>query len=223
MPLLHRTRLAWHCWQAREPLKSFYQALSPVLSKPVAEAPLMALDLEMTGLEPGCDQILSIGVVPINKGRLELSGARHKLVSIAGSVGQSATIHGIMDRHLEQGALAPEQLLPWLLRQSQGRILLMHHAPLDCAFLSRLCLQAYGTKLHLPVIDTLLLEKTRLQRQQEVLPSGSLRLGASRSRYHLPPYSAHNALTDALACGELFLAQSCDAAKEPVADFLSWV
>ena len=33
------------------------------------------------------------------------------------------------------------------------------------------------------------------------------RLGAARQRYGLPEYRAHDALTDALAAAELFLAQ----------------
>ncbi|PKM01882.1 MAG: DNA polymerase III subunit epsilon, partial [Gammaproteobacteria bacterium HGW-Gammaproteobacteria-12] len=35
----------------------------------------------------------------------------------------------------------------------------------------------------------------------------SIRLADSRLRYGLPLYSAHHALTDALACGELLQAQ----------------
>ncbi|MGL6010674.1 MAG: 3'-5' exonuclease, partial [Shewanella oncorhynchi] len=51
----------------------------------------------------------------------------------------------------------------------------------------------------------------------------SLRLGACRERYGLPIYTAHSALTDALACGELLLAQMAamgGAAKLTVADLL---
>jgi DNA polymerase-3 subunit epsilon len=35
----------------------------------------------------------------------------------------------------------------------------------------------------------------------------SIRLTDSRTRYHLPYYRQHNALTDALACAELLQAQ----------------
>ena len=38
-------------------------------------------------------------------------------------------------------------------------------------------------------------------------PPGSLRLNAARSQYGLPRYGAHNSLTDALACAELYLAE----------------
>ncbi|WP_454228235.1 hypothetical protein [Propioniciclava flava] len=37
--------------------------------------------------------------------------------------------------------------------------------------------------------------------------AGQLRLWAARERFGLPAYQAHDALTDALACAELYLAQ----------------
>jgi DNA polymerase-3 subunit epsilon len=40
------------------------------------------------------------------------------------------------------------------------------------------------------------------------IKSGDLRLAKARGRYNLPRYPAHNALTDAIAAGELFLAQA---------------
>ncbi|MEF1281994.1 3'-5' exonuclease, partial [Vibrio fortis] len=36
---------------------------------------------------------------------------------------------------------------------------------------------------------------------------GSVRLGQSRRRYHLPDYTPHHALTDAIATAELLQAQ----------------
>ena len=62
-------------------------------------APLLAIDLEMTGLDPSTDAIVSIGWVPIDQGAIDLGGASE--VGLAAdtsrSVGHSATIHGIRD------------------------------------------------------------------------------------------------------------------------------
>jgi len=52
-----------------------------------------------------------------------------------------------------------------------------------------------------------------------------LRLHALSERYNLPRYSAHNALSDALAAAELFLAQVSygdGKSKAPLRDFLAW-
>ncbi|ASJ96442.1 exonuclease domain-containing protein [Shewanella marisflavi] len=202
-----KSQLCWRALLAKDAtLKAYQQALLDTMDKPLNEAELLAIDLEMTGLNAHFDQILSIGLVPIRQGQLVLKEAQHKLVQIEGSVGQSATIHGILDNHLD-AALSPEQAMAWFLAETQGKVLVAHHAPLDLAFLQT-GIQAYlGEKTQLLAIDTLLLEKRRLLRQHEHLQEGSLRLGKSRARYGLPVYAAHNALIDALACGELLLAQ----------------
>jgi DNA polymerase-3 subunit epsilon len=83
-----------------------------------------------------------------------------------------------------------------------------HHAPMDLAFIQQHLQRVFGQRILLPYIDTLAIEKTRYLRQYGQLLEGCLRLGQSRGRYHLPVYSGHNALIDAIACAELFLAQA---------------
>ncbi|WP_425596972.1 exonuclease domain-containing protein [Shewanella algicola] len=188
------------------PLKNYLAAITPVLSQRFIDSPLMAIDLEMTGLDPLQDQVISIGIVPIVNGVIPLDKAQHLMIAISGSVGQSATVHGIVDNQLHK-ALSIEQAMQWFLAQTQGHILVAHHAPLDIQFIQQQLLRCFGHSIPLVFIDTLAIEKKRCLRQQDVLRQGSLRLGASRERYHLPVYSAHNALVDALSCGELLLAQ----------------
>lgn len=205
--LMLRAKLKWRILRCQHRLfKDYYQSLIPLLDLPLSEAPLMAMDLEMTGLDPVRDQILSIGLVPIEHGAIPLADAEQKLVQIRGSVGQSATIHGILDNDLVQ-AVSTETALEWFLSRTRGRILVAHHAPLDCRFLQQDMLTFYHQPVILPTIDTLLVERLRLLREHSVIKEGSLRLGACRERYGLPIYSAHCALTDALACAELLLAQ----------------
>lgn len=208
-----------------ELLKRYLQALESVLSLPLQGVPLLAIDLEMTGLEPTQDQILSIGVIPIVDGQLLLLEAEHKLLKIDGSVGDSAVIHGIMDNHLED-AISPEEAMLWLLEKSKGCVLVAHHAPLDARFIQHLMMKTLGASCALAVVDTLVLERKRLLRQHEMIQEGALRLGACRSRYNLPVYNAHNALVDALACGELLLAQSHAIGKPEtlnLSDMMVWV
>ena len=46
-----KMRLNWRALRCQHQLfKDYYQSLVPLLSMPVSEAPLMAMDLEMTGL-----------------------------------------------------------------------------------------------------------------------------------------------------------------------------
>lgn len=187
-------------------LKTHYQYLLTQLHQPIVNLNLLALDIEMTGLNHKKDEMVSIGVIPIINGQIKPKYAQYKLLKIQGSVGQSATIHGVHDRDLTE-ALATSEIIEWLLQQCQDKVLVAHHALLDIQFLEQALL-----KLGLPIqqlfaIDTLQLEKQRLNRKNQYIKNGELRLNACRERYHLPIYSAHNALTDALACAELLLAQ----------------
>ena len=90
-----------------------------------------------------------------------------------------------------------------------------HHARIERTFLDAACTRLYGGTLpNLKFADTLALEKRSLD------PAGERRFQAGRpapvggalERYGLPRYKAHNALTDALAAAELFLAQAGHAA-----------
>ena len=187
-------------------LNEYQHSLTQQFTRSIYDADLMAIDLEMTGLDPINDQIISIGLVPISKGTIPLVRAQHLMISIDGSVGQSAAVHGIVDHQL-QDALPIDAAMAWLLRQTQGHILVAHHAPMDMAFIQQSLQNVFGQRLLLPFIDTLMIEKTRYLRQHGQLVEGCVRLGQSRERYHLPVYAGHNALIDAIACAELFLAQ----------------
>ncbi|MBB1383317.1 exonuclease domain-containing protein [Shewanella frigidimarina] len=187
-------------------LNTYLEAITPALTKPFLDAPLMAIDLEMTGLDPIHDQVISIGLVPIINGVIPLDKAQHMMISISGSVGQSATVHGIVDNQLHM-ALTLAEAIDWFLSKTKGYILVAHHAPLDIQFIQQQLIRCFGQSIPLVFIDTLAIEKKRCLMQQPVLKEGSLRLNASRTRYRLPVYSAHNALIDALSCAELLLAQ----------------
>lgn len=206
----------------QEEIAEYYQALIPLITKPVADIPLMAFDLEMTGLDSQFDQILSIGLIPITAGVLEVAKAKHLLVKIVGSVGNSATIHGIVDQQLAQ-AVSAKQAMDWFLTQTKGHVLVAHHAPLDLCFLKAEMIRSYHQSLAFVVIDTMAIERKRLLRKHDVIKEGTLRLDACRQRYNLPVYAGHNASVDALACGELLLAQMASIAgneKLNLADLL---
>jgi DNA polymerase-3 subunit epsilon len=165
----------------------------------------LAVDLETTGLDPAHDRIVSIGYVPIQRLHVHVAGAAHLYVCIDGSVDQSATIHHIRDADLRRG-LPEVEALSRLLGVLRNRVLLVHHAPMDLGFLSAACQRHFGMPLLVQVVDTLDLARRRRTRGENEIREGELRLNALRSDYRLPRYGAHDALTDALATAELFLA-----------------
>ena len=194
----------WHC--NHQLLIDYYNALTPLLELPIKQVRLFALDLEMTGLNPRHDEIVSIGLIPIIDGKIVLNRGQHKLIKISGSVGQSAVIHGVTDHALNQ-AIALDEAINWLLKETLGGILIAHHASLDLSFIQRALYQQTKQNKRLFAIDTMYIEQRRLTHKQQIIKQGDLRLNNCRQRYNLPHYDAHNALVDALSCAELLLAQ----------------
>ncbi|MDT8450436.1 MAG: 3'-5' exonuclease [Wenzhouxiangellaceae bacterium] len=179
----------------------------PPPSTPIKSAPLLAIDLEMTGLEPARDAILSIGWVPIRDGRIDLAGAREVRLARGGGewVGQSATIHGIRDCDRE-GGVAVVEALEMLLEAAAGRVAVFHHAPLDTAFLERALRRACGVGWLVPWIDTLDWFRRRQRRRgHDDTAAAATRLSAVRDHYGLAPRAAHGALDDALSCAEVVM------------------
>ncbi len=194
--------------KARGPLADYYAASPiPADQTPSSGLRLLAIDLETTGLDAGSDVVLSAGFVPVDGDMLVLSGARHLVLKTDREVGQSAVFHGLTDDMVAQG-LPREEALADTLAALSGRILLAHFAHIEVSFISRACEEFFGAPFVTPVIDTLQLHDRLINRGFDDEAKGNaLRLWTARQRYGLPRYGAHEALTDAVACAELYLAQ----------------
>lgn len=196
----------WHAHRIHDnPLAELLKSHLPAASTPFTEAEFVCLDIETTGLDANTAEILSVGWVLVRKARVEIGTSVSRLVRPPGEVGHSATVHGLTDTIVEEGADIAE-VLPEILEALEGRALVVHFAGLDKALLDRLCLQYYGAPLLVPVVDTLALEQRRRHQRHHLEDKRSLRLSAVRSHYNLPRYSAHDALADAIATAELLLA-----------------
>lgn len=187
-------------------IQTFESFPVPTKATPVEACSLLVIDLELTGLDPKRDHIVSMGWVPVRAAGLRLADARHYLIKSPISVGQSATIHGLHDRDLAN-AHALEDVLAELLRSYAGYIFVAHNAAMDKAFLQAALKRCYGRAPRWQFLDTLAIERNRLNRRQLPIQAGSLRLNACLHRYKLPLVSSHNALEDAYSCALLLLAQ----------------
>jgi DNA polymerase-3 subunit epsilon len=191
--------------RVEEPLHSMMASGIPARSATFAETEFVALDIETTSLDAATADMLSVGWVVLRGGRVALKTARSWLVQPSGDVGKSASVHGLTDTVVGEG-LNWGVVLDKIVNSLRGRVLLVHHAGLDKALLDRMCLQRYGAKLLVPVVDTLELELRRQRRAHHVEENQSLRLGDLRDAYNLPRYGAHDALSDAIATAELLIA-----------------
>lgn len=191
------------------PLRDYLSAPFPEASTRVDEVPLLALDVETTGLDVDEDRVIAVGWVPVDGLAIDLSGAQRRILATRRDVGESAAVHGLTDDAVAAGEI-PIHVLTELLGALSGRVLLAHHASIEVGFLAAACRRVYGVDFVTSSVDTLALQRRVLTEGLGAHPDplpGSLRLWAARERYGLPPYRAHEPLTDALACAELYLAQ----------------
>jgi DNA polymerase-3 subunit epsilon len=214
-------------WRLRRqppgPLSDYLSVAFPSPSLDYRRVQYLAVDLETTGLDARRDQILSIGWVLLDGNRIDLASARHRLVRVQGDIpADSAVIHQITD-DLAATGLELAIALPELLHDLRGRVMIAHHARVEQTFLGAACQRLFGCGLLVRVIDTQAIARRMLERRQIAFKGSDLRLHALGERYNLPRYGAHNALSDALAAAELFLAQAAhrdNGRGMPLADFL---
>ena len=178
----------------------------PGAATPVEELAFLVCDAEMSGLDPVQDELLSIGWIAIDDAELRMDSTAEVLLASERGVGQSATIHRLRDCELRDG-LSLDVALRRFIAAAVGRVLVFHNTPLDMAFLNRAASRCWGLPLLLPSVDTLRIEERRLRHRDEALTEGCLRLPNCRTRYGLGAHRGHSALTDAIATGELLLAQ----------------
>lgn len=217
-----RARLA-----ARTPegaLRRYLSSPPPDPATPLDDLSLLAVDLETTGLDPLRDRVLSVGFVPVDGDRIALGGAGSLLVRPGdddeAGVGQSAVLHGLTDDVVAEGVPVAEAL-DAVFDALAGRVLLAHFAAIETGFLATLAERVHGVRPPLVAVDTLELQLRLLRGGIDMGfstdPSpGELRLWAARDRFGLPRYRAHDALVDALACAELYLAQTRELASRGV-------
>jgi len=189
------------------PLRDYLSTPLPGRREDARRVEYLAVDLETTGLSADRDEIVSIGMVTLSGNRIDLSTATHLLIRPQQAMPEaSAVIHRITDDRAQEG-MEMEVALRELLRQLRGRVLIAHHAPFEWRFLDRACQRCYGGRFLAVVVDTQAVARCWLERRGRSFRTRDLRLDALREWYSLPRYPAHNALSDAVAAAELFLAQ----------------
>lgn len=185
------------------------EAPAPGVRQEARSFPFLAVDLETTGLDPRSDGIVAFGWVAV-EGDLLLGSARHRIVREERSGGEE--IHRIVHDARASGH-GLEEVLDEFAEAACGRLLVAHHLPVETGFLAAATEAVWGVAVPFTGIDTLALER-RMGAGGLQEPSlagevaGAYRLSAVRARYGLGDHRLHDALSDAVAAGELFLAQT---------------
>ena len=82
----------------------------------------MVIDCEMSGLNPKKSQLLSVGWVMIEHGRIVNASAKHLLIHADKGTGESSKIHGLLDSSLA-GATSVAAVMMLLIKQMPGAVL----------------------------------------------------------------------------------------------------
>lgn len=173
---------------------------------PWSDLHFLAIDLELTSLDPMQADILSIGWVEGQASMIDLCSCYYKVIKSTSSLHQSPVIHGLLGEDVANGEPVKESLHT-LLEYATSHIWVFHNTDLDMAVLRKVY-----AKLALPLplivtLDTLRLALYQLYKQQNVLAPNAATLTSCRQRFNLPQAPAHNALDDAQATLELLFAQ----------------
>ena len=222
-------RFAQLAANSRDPrLQAYYRSGVPAADTPLDELPLLALDVETTGLDPQEHAIVSLGLMPFDLRRIRCAEARYWVVKPSSELSsESITFHHITHSDIRHAPVLG-QILDELLTAMAGRVMVVHYRNIERGFLDQALLRHLGEGLSFPLIDTMELE-ARLHPKRQPGWLGkllgrqptSIRLADSRLRYNLPLYQAHHALSDALATAELLQAQVAShySMDTPVGDF----
>lgn len=124
-------------------------------------------------------------------------------------------IHGVTDDNVARLGVDHAFVLEQLDEALRGHRLLAHFAQMETGFITQLYKDQRGVKkkwAQHEVVDTMEMERRHMERMGTYPRGEDLRLARVRERYNLPAYGNHNALTDAIACAELYLALTANTA-----------
>ena len=167
-------------------------------------ASFAVVDLEMTGLDPRTHEVLSVGVVPVDDGRIILGSSFYSTVRpLVAPNSQTVVIHGI--RPIDAATARPaDEVARELVEQLGERILVAHVADIERAFLTPWLRDAgYQPGLF---VDTDVLARLVISRRGGSLVETHVGLGDAAAHFGLPEHRRHHALGDALTTAQLFLA-----------------
>jgi len=172
---------------------------------PDEDQPLVAIDVETTGLDPNTAELLSIGAVPVVDRRILLSDRFEAMLRHEGPTHEgSVRIHRLRAVDLESGlppAEALERFLDWL----DGRPIIGYCVDFDRAALNRALRGSGLQRLDSAAYDVR--EMHRRRRKDHVEDPGHVfDLDAILADLGIPPLARHTAIGDAVATALAYLA-----------------
>lgn len=181
----------------------------------LGEARFVVLDVETTGLDVHKSELLSVGLVPVDLGGVDLGGLTEILVRREnnGFNRDNLVVHGITPTESASGIDSAEALTR-VLEHIGKSWLVAFHADFDRAILARAMRRHLGVKLTNPFLDMAWLLPALYTESTGGLQS----LDDWLQHFHISAPARHRASGDALVTGELLLMALAEARRKTIPD-----
>ena len=198
MSWLQQLSCAWQKTQLQRP------ELASMFTTPSAEQ-WVAIDCEMTGLNPKKHHLLSVAAIHINGNTIDTGNGMH-LVCRPPVMPDRDTIviHGLRTADVEHG-MSYDEMLALLLPFIDNRPIVGFCTQLDMVFLNPLVKRYMGTTLPNKVIDVRQLYSRRMGDLTQGIPNQTQHLTNILAHYGIPELGVHDAYNDAIMTAMAFL------------------
>ncbi|MCX7794571.1 MAG: 3'-5' exonuclease [Thermodesulfovibrionales bacterium] len=178
------------------------------MSIPIDKASYVVIDLELTGLNPQKDSIVSIGAVKMDGDRIRLGDFFYRIINTDLCHKESILIHGITP---SESSLCPEieKILPEFLHYCGNRIIVGHFVSIDVSFINKELKRLFNKVIKNPVLDTIRIYKWLTRRKikadafYEGKSEGKTLFDLARE-LDINIVEFHNALYDAFITAQIF-------------------
>lgn len=178
--------------------------LASMFEPPIA-GQWVAIDCEMTGLNPRKHHLLSVAAIHINGNTIDTGNGLH-LVCRPPVMPDRDTIviHGLRSADVEHG-MSYEEMLAVLLPFINNRPIVGFCPQIDTAFLNPLIKQYMGINLPNEVLDVRRLYSIRQGNCNPDNPNSTQQLPKILAHYNIPELGSHDAYNDAVMTAMAFL------------------
>lgn len=157
---------------------------------------VVVFDLETTGLSPTEDEVIDLGAVKLQAGRVV--GEFDALLRPSRRLGESTTVHGISEQTLFQQGRDATEVIREFASFSAGAVLVGHNVGFDLSMI-----RAHATRLGVPIQTDLWDDTLDLSRRLLNLERYDLGTVSAALETHTQP--SHRALADARPTTEILL------------------
>ena len=179
---------------------------------------MVALDFETTGLDPGTDEVISFGAVPIVGGRIRVARATAMVID----PGKAPSVDSVKVHQLRPvdvaGGTSPDDGMKALSRVLADDPIVVWTAWVEAAFLAK-SLGGSSRRWLKRIIDVRALV-VHLDERSGLSPSPARNddLAATAGRFGIPPERGHDALADAFVTAQLLVVAASRIGRDSLLD-----